>query len=457
MGTATKMTEPLPAFDATGGHIASLRVIVLEGPDQGLIQLVPGERLTIGRGENAAVRLRDAAVSQFHVELTALPDGLQATDCGSRNGVRAGGVRIERGVIPYGIPIKLGHTVLRIEPAGSGDAPVARAAGFGCLVGQSPAMLEVYAALAHAAASEGSLLIEGGPGTGKEMAARAVHRSGRRADRPFVVLDCGAVSPPLAAVILCGQQGGAAPGASEGHMGFFEAAQGGVLLLDEVGELSLEAQALILQVLRTGKVVSVGGGAPRQVDVRVISTTRRDLRGMVNQGGFCEDLYYLLAQTTVIMPPLSARQEDIGALAQHFLAQAPGQVRARGISPAALLSLLARPMPGNVRELRDTVQRLAMIAEEDVITEADVAFERMLAAARSRGAERDGPQQIEPFKAAKRTIIDDFERRYMARLMERTNNNLSHAAALAGLERHNLRDILKKHGIYRPTEPRGGE
>jgi DNA-binding NtrC family response regulator len=448
------MTEPLPALDATGGRISSLRVTVIEGPDEGLVQFVAGDRLTIGRGEGASVRMRDTTVSQFHVELSALPGGLQAVDCGSRNGVRAGGVRIERGVIPYGVPITLGHTVLRVDPAGGDGAPAAPIAGFGGLVGEAPAMRALYAALAHVAGTDGSLLIEGGPGTGKGVAARAVHRAGKRADRPFVVLDCGAVPPSLAAAILCGHERGAIPGASEGHMGVFEAAQGGTLLLDEVDELPLEVQALLLQVLREGGVVSVGGGAPRPVDVRVISTTRRDLRGMVNHGTFREDLYCLLAQTTAILPPLSARQEDIGALAQHFLAQVHGQVKARGISEAALRSLSARPMPGNVRELRDTVQRLAMIAEEEVVTESDVVFERMLAVARSRGAEGEAPQQIEPFKSAKRTIIDDFERRYMERLMERTNNNLSHAAALAGLERHNLRDILKKHGIYRPAEPR---
>jgi transcriptional regulator with GAF, ATPase, and Fis domain len=261
---------------------------------------------------------------------------------------------------------------------------------------------------------------------------------------------------------LFGHEKGAFTGASERRPGVFEAADGGTLFIDEIGELPRELQPQLLRVLQQREVIPVGGVRPRPVDVRVISATWRDLRALVNSGQFREDLYYRLAQATVWLPPLGEHMEDLPQLVQHFLSRMPAHITAaRAISPEALRLLQLRTYPGNVRELQNVVERLAVIAAGSTITPDDLAFERMMSASAARGlgaAEPLGGEArpssaqpapvIEPFKDAKRTLIDEFERTYVERLLERAGNNLSLAASLAGLQRHNLRDLLRRHKMY---------
>ncbi len=192
--------------------------------------------------------------------------------------------------------------------------------------------------------------------------------------------------------------------------------------------------------------------------MRVISATWRDLRTMINQGKFREDLYYRLAQARVTIPPMRERPEDVPLLVHHFIQRLPPGQGARAISPEALNELQRREYAGNVRELKSTVERAAMMAEGAVITNADLAFERMLSGERARApspasavppaaAVPNVNDPIAPFKEAKRTLIDEFEKDYLSRLLQRTGNNLSRAAALAGIERHYLRDLFRKHGL----------
>jgi DNA-binding NtrC family response regulator len=364
-------------------------------------------------------------------------------------------VIVSRCTVPPGCPILLGATVLRVDPAGDRAVSAPETSSFGALVGGSLGMRELYAMLSRLAQNDLSLLIQGETGTGKELAARAVHAAGRRAGKPFVVLDCTTIPAALAPSVLFGSVKGAYTGA-EHRIGVFEAANGGVLFMDEVGELPLDLQPMLLRVLQQREVVPVGSNKPRSIDVRVMSATWRDLRAMVNRGTFREDLYYRLAQATVWMPSLAERREDIPLLIQHVLGRLPADVRAaRAISQEAMEALAGRSYPGNVRELQSTVERLAMLADGPIITLGDLTFERMLAMERSRasspqmaGLDSDANSPLEPFKEAKRTLIDEFEKTYLGRLLERTGRNLSRAAALAGLERNNLRDLLKKHGLY---------
>lgn len=436
--------------------LPALQVTVIEGPDRGLSRTLLAPRILLGRGETADVRLTDPTVSQCHAELVPGERGVLIQDLGSTNGVAIDDLLVERAWIRKGGVLRLGATLLRVEP--TAGAPRESVPAFGDLVGAAPAMCELYALLQRLRHTELSLLIQGETGTGKERVARAIHAASRRAEQPFVVLDCTAIPPALAASRLFGHEKGSFTGASERAVGVFEAAHGGVLFLDEVGELPLELQPLLLRVLQQREVVPVGSNRPRPVDVRVLCATWRDLREMVNRGAFREDLYYRLAQATVWVPPLRERQEDLGVLCRHFLSGQPAHVpAARSISAEALEALRLRPFPGNVRELQNTVERLACLAQGPEIGLSDLELDRALerragggALAAGRGADPDVP--LSRFKVAKQLAVDEFERGYLTQLMRRAGPNLSRAAGLAGLERHNLRDLLRKHGLYTVKE-----
>jgi DNA-binding NtrC family response regulator len=245
-----------------------------------------------------------------------------------------------------------------------------------------------------------------------------------------------------------------------------EAGSSGTIFFDELGELPRDLQPKLLGALERREITPVGSNKPRAVDVRVLAATLRDLRAMVNRGEFREDLYYRIAQARVVMPALADRPDDVRALAQHFIAVIPFDVpAARAITPEALDVIAQRPFLGNVRELKSTIERVAMIAAGPSITEADLAFERLLVAhdRDNRGPEKLPPSQppaskrspstpaegeIEAFKDAKRTAIDEFERGYLERLLEKTGLNISRAAGVAGVERQTLRELLRKHGLH---------
>jgi DNA-binding NtrC family response regulator len=230
-------------------------------------------------------------------------------------------------------------------------------------------------------------------------------------------------------------------------MGVFEAGDGGTVFLDEVGELPLSLQPKLLRVLEQRVVTRIGESKPRPISVRVVSATWRDLRRLVNQGQFRDDLYFRLAQMRVVVPSLAERTEDIELLAKEFLRLLPRRLEcARSFTREALDELRARPYPGNARELRNVVERAAVLCEGPVIRPQDLAFDRLLDRGREGGFEQDG----EPldFKLSKRTAIDDFEKDFLVRLLARTDGNLAQAAALAAIERHYLRQLLKKHGLH---------
>ena len=418
---------------------------------------VPAEargRLLVGRGLTCDVQLDDRTVSEFHVELTVGEHGVMVRDLGSRNGTRVGDTRVHLAEVPFGTAIGVGDTELRLERGEKRAPERSTGSSFGALVGASPIMRELYALLERLARTDLAVLVEGETGTGKELAARALHEHGKRKAGPFVVLDCTAIPQNLAESILFGHEKGAFTGAGERRIGMFEAAAGGTLFLDEVGELPLELQPKLLGVLERREVTPVGGTKARPVDVRIVSASWRDLRQLVNRGAFREDLYYRLAQTWVRMPSLSERAEDVRPLVQHFLARIPWNVTAaRSITSEALDGIASRTFNGNVRELKSVVERAAMLADGATITEDDLAFERMMAGEKSRARVPLAPEAddagdaIEPFKEAKRTLVDDFERKYVARLVARVGTNVSRAAAIAGIERQTLRDLLRRHGI----------
>lgn len=458
-------TWPLTSAGATptSSPIGALRLVVCQGPNAGTVASAHGTRAVIGRALGVELRLSDPMVSQFHAELSLVPEGIAVRDLDSKNGVHCNGVRIGRALLRPGSMISLGQSLIRLDVQ-SVNAPRVVPDTFGGLSGESAPMRELFALLIRLAECDLSVLIQGETGTGKEEAARALHKASSRQSSPFVVLDATALPEGLAASVLFGHERGAFTGATERRAGLFEAAHGGVLFIDEVGELPPALQAMLLRVLQSREVMPVGSNRPRPVDVRVLSATWRDLRTMVNQGSFREDLYYRLAQATLWMPSLSERSNDIPLLVRRFLlATVTTQPRAlaRDISQEALALLASRTYRGNVRELRSVVERLALLAEGPVIAPADLECEAVLSGLRVRQqsgppahAEPPAPQESQApglslFRDAKQTAIADFERVYLMRLLARADGNLSRAAAFAGLERHNLRALLRKHGLYR--------
>jgi len=431
-----------------------LRVTLVNGPNAGAASTIAQRTAILGRGATADVRVDDPTVSSFHVEIATVDDGISVRDLESRNGTIYAGARIGNAVVPHGASIQIGGTIAKLELDVPFDSPASGLASFGELQGESDAMRSTFALLLRLATSELSVLLEGPTGTGKELAARALHDQGRRARGPFVVLDCTAIPATLAESVLFGHEKGAFTGAVERRVGAFESAHGGTIFLDEVGELPIALQPKLLRVLERREVMRVGGNAPRAIDVRVVCATWRDLRAMVNKQQFREDLYYRLAQARVPMPALRDHREDIPKLVEHFLSRLPQDVPcARSIGKDALDELMQRDFAGNVRELKNTVERAAMMAAGALIVPADLAFERLLMGERARAPSAistslsGGTDPLVPFKEAKRSLIEEFEREYLQRLMQRTGDNLSRASALAGIERHYLRDLVRKYGL----------
>jgi two-component system response regulator AtoC len=249
--------------------------------------------------------------------------------------------------------------ILRSDPEGPGR--------LGRLVGASSPMRELFHAIAHVAPTDATVLIVGETGTGKELVARTLHERSLRAGRPFVAVNCGAISPQLIESELFGHEKGSFTGADRQHRGVFEQAEGGTLLLDEITEMNLALQVRLLRVLETPAFQRVGGVTPIRFDVRVLATSNRPAAEAVADGRLRKDLYYRLNVFPMRVPPLRERGQDIDALARTFLQEiAEREGRRRHFTPAALQRLRAHPWPGNVRELRNAVRRAAILGDEEI-------------------------------------------------------------------------------------------
>ncbi len=320
------------------------------------------------------------------------------------------------------------------------------------LVGTSPAMRKLRAALDRLASQDVSILIRGESGTGKELVARALHERGVRRKRRFVALNCGAIPDSLIDSELFGHAKGAFTGASADRPGVFVEADGGTLFLDEIGDMPTAVQARLLRVLQEGEVRPVGGSGVRTVDVRVIAATHVDLTAAVEQSRFRQDLFYRLNVVVIGVPPLRDRLEDLPILAAHFLRKHGGQAQL-GLSPDVLDVMTSYSWPGNVRELENALMHaIALRQGGDVIMPESLP---PTIAARSNGritttiavTSADGSDELPPLTEAKRRASAAFEKNYLTLAMERAKGSISEAARLAGLDRTNFRRLLQRHGI----------
>jgi two-component system, NtrC family, nitrogen regulation response regulator NtrX len=321
------------------------------------------------------------------------------------------------------------------------------------MVGQSPAMIALYAQIAKVAPTRTRVLIVGESGTGKELVARAIHRESPLRDRPFIKVNCAAIPPELIESELFGHERGAFTGAAARKKGLFELADGGTIFLDEIGDMSLSAQAKVLRVLQSGEFSRVGGETTLKVDVRVLAATNRDLQAAVASGQFREDLFFRLAVVPLRAPPLRERAADIPLLCRAFAAQIAHEngLHEKNITPEAVEILSAYAWPGNVRELRNVVERLVILCEGNVGAgdlPEEIAAE---VSRRSRPVHNLGALELpaEARNLSLRELRDLVERQVVRAKLDENDWNISRTAQVLGLERTNLHKKMRALGIAR--------
>jgi len=407
----------------------------------------------IGRSEESGIEVPDASISRRHALLHVGPPPA-IEDLGSSNGTAIRGTRIEKGAtakmlerrlkpgeraeIAPGDVVHLGSAVLLLQPgrAEGHPAPKRRPAATGVVL-LDPAMRDLYALAERIARGDIGVLLLGETGAGKEVLAEAIHRASPRAKKPLVKLNCASFTEQLLESELFGHERGAFTGAAAAKPGLLESADGGTVFLDEVGELSPTTQAKLLRALEDGQVLRVGGLKPRPIDVRFVAATNRDLLAEVQRGAFRQDLYFRLAAVCLAIPPLRERPAEIEPLARTFLARACERLgrAAPDLSAEALARLASHKWPGNARELRNVMERAALICEGGAI----------------------GPQHLDLGRGAApaaaqsdlRGEMESLERKRIVEALERSGGNQTRAAEILGMPRRTLVKRLAQYGIDR--------
>jgi two-component system, NtrC family, response regulator HydG len=430
-----------PGFDPSPLPIGTFTLRVAEGPDAGkafaLDASLPSPAL-IGQSPACDVRLTDREVSRRHASIEQIGQRLRITDLGSTNGTFVDGVAIVEAFLRGDETLRMGSTAFRVEHAdASAGVKLPPATSFGRVIGASTEMRRIYPLCERLAQSTVPLVIEGETGTGKELLAEALHEQGPRASGPFVVFDCTAVAPSLMESELFGHERGAFTGAVGARKGLLEQAHGGTLLIDEIGDLDPSLQPKLLRAIERAEVRRLGGDRAIKVDVRILAATRRNLDREVQAGRFRDDLFHRLAVARIELPPLRRRRGDVTLLARHFWSALGGQPAA--LSGDLLLKWEDSDWPGNVRELRNAAARQLVLG--DLPTGEDEP------AAGIDVGELDAVVALDlPFTEARRRAIEQFEQRYVERLLALHGGNVSHAAGAAGIARRYFQILRARAG-----------
>jgi transcriptional regulator with GAF, ATPase, and Fis domain len=441
------LAKPLPVVV----NYSKIRVSVTEGPNSGAVRELAGNTLRVGSSSDNDLALTDITVSRRHCSIEALPSGVRIRDEGSTNGVFIANSRVYDVVVGGTVQVRLGDSLLTVEPLPElVSREQATSDRFCDLLGRSPRMRELFADLARIAPSDVTVLIEGETGTGKELVAESIHAASARRDGPFVVFDCSAVAPTLAESELFGHERGAFTGATSTRAGVFEAANGGSIFLDELGELPKDLQPKLLRVLQRREVRRLGSQRTIPVDVRLIAATNRNLAVEVERGNFREDLYFRLATAHVHVPPLRDRMEDLPQLVEHFLLGSKPPRSLSDIPQQVWAMFNAHRWPGNVRELSNAVQRF-IVTPERVLTQRPSSPDGRSSHPPSHSSDPPTPNvdtgPVQPLRVARREANDEFERAYLERLLTRTNGNVTRAAALAEVSRQMVQKLLRRHRL----------
>ena len=463
--------------------------------------LPPSGRVTVGRGEDNDIRVADPTVSKRHAILHIGPP-MRVEDAGSANGIRvlahretAGTARLVETRLPpggstevaLGDGITIGATLLTVRRDEGDSKPVSSrvARTFVSPVIRDQKMRQLYDMVDRVAQGPISVLLLGETGVGKEVMAEAIHRRSPRSKGPFVALNCAALSESLLESELFGHEAGAFTGAIRQKPGLFETAEGGTVFLDEVGELPLPIQVKLLRVLEERKVLRVGGLARRPINVRFISATNRDLEGESIRGTFRQDLYFRLNGISLVIPPLRERVAEIEPLARSFVAKACAQMRLRTppeLSRQAIEALERHPWPGNIRELRNVIERSVVLCTGDRILPEHLGLERHASRAeptlqRTEPSFQTTPPPMSPLPsvvpitmpresramsapvtlpsggaAPLKTEMEELERKRIMDALEQCGGNQTQAAELLGMSRRTLVARLSGYGLTKPRK-----
>ncbi|MCC7138097.1 MAG: sigma 54-interacting transcriptional regulator [Planctomycetes bacterium] len=473
------------------------RFIVLDGPNRGAVLEIGPGHTRIGRERDVEIVLPDARVSRRHAAVVVAPDGASTVeDLGSKNATWLNGIRLTGGrPLASGDELRVGDTTLLFldatarddaaSAAGGADpegetvcapadddaaAPAASGAAGHMgrpryLIGDSPGIRQVSEMVQRCAPLSTTVLVLGESGTGKELVSEALHRLGPRRRRPFVVVNCATLEPALLESELFGHERGAFTGAVARKLGLLELASDGTLFLDEVGELPLAAQAKLLRAIDRRQFHRVGGAETLTTDARFVAATHRDLAALVREGRLREDLYFRLKVAEIRIPPLRERREDLPLLVEHFLHELRPQVPTpvREVSPAAMAVLERYPFPGNVRELRNLLERCLIFTTRARVEVEDLPPEVVEAGSPVPAVEAvAAPHRHEDTTCAPAADVagepagvgpaslSDVERAHIARVLETTGWNKTRAAQLLGIDRNTLYAKIRAHRLAAP-------
>ena len=412
------------------------RFVVTAGRDEGKEVMVHDPVVTIGTLPESSLVLTDPTVSRRHAVVEETAAGYVLKDEGSTNGTFMNGVRVREGYLSPGAVIRLGQTEMIFSPIEERvEVPRSSRDHFGELLGATASMREVFGILERVSPADMTVLIQGETGTGKELAARAIHDHSRRATAPFVVFDCGAAAPTLIESELFGHEKGAFTDAVKSRQGAFELADNGTLFLDEIGELAPPLQPKLLRALDQREVKRVGAERSARVNVRVIAATNRDLEKEVKAGRFREDLYYRLSAVSIQLPPLRKRKEDIGLIAKRLLAgiSEGTDKKVIDLSSEAAAALAAYSWPGNVRELRNVLERASALSDGKRIEVRDLFL--------SQG------KKTATLEGLSGKTLEEIEKAAILATLRSTAGNKTEAAKQLGIAYSTLYEKMKKYGM----------
>ncbi len=467
-------------------HLRKCKLVVEDGESSEYI--FDQANIAIGAMEDNDLLVDDDTASRYHCRIYQDETSYLVQDLDSTNGTFVNRVRIKEAYLKPGCTLTVGKTDIKFHCLDERvEILPSKREAFGGIVGKSVRMREIFGILEKIGTTGVTVVLEGETGTGKEVVARTIHQTSNRKQGPFVVFDCGAVPENLIESELFGHEKGSFTGAIMSRQGLFEMAQGGTILLDELGELSLDLQPKLLRALEQREIRRVGSNKPTKIDVRVVAATNRNLEDEVKAGRFREDLYYRLSVVRLVLPPMRERREDIPLLIKHFLRNSSynrtgNTMNIKGISRDALDCLMNYNWPGNVRELANVVERACSFAETEYIQPEDLPEHISgIGFIKSRGGTAAATEEADAsltddvglgiplglnaaesgttmnvdvgknFKDAKEQWVSSFERDYIVNLLKRNDANISHAAKEADIDRKYFRKLMKKYEVDAST------
>lgn len=429
-------------------NLRKCKLVLVRGPQRGTEFVIASDVIRVGKAADNDLVLVDETVSRVHFEIVRDAKGYLVRDLKSTNGTFLDSAEVKEAYLRAGSVIRAGECELKFTPFEERiEIRPSEDDSLGEMVGKSPAMREIFGLIEKIAPTDATVLIEGETGTGKDMIARTLHQLSPRSQKPFVVVDCGAVAGTLIESELFGHEKGSFTGATATRQGAFEIASGGTIFLDELGELSLDLQPKLLRVLEQRELRRVGGAKTIKVDLRVIAATRKDLRSEVEKGKFREDLYFRVNVVPITAPALRERREDIPLLIESMLSTL-SPASASQLTDATRAALMKHDWPGNVRELRNVIERALALGTDPGLLVSPLGNHSLDSGPPREITEFDPTMS---FRDAKEQWNEQFERRFLAWLMKRADGNISKAARDADMDRKYLHKLLRKYNITDPS------